>query len=328
MKANQNSDSGELQEPTVRLQKALAAAGLGSRRACEDYILAGRVSVDGQVITDLGRRVDPYTQRIEVDGELLKQERKLYFLLNKPRGVLCTNHDPAGRPRAVDLIPATNARLFTVGRLDENSEGLLIVTNDGELANRLAHPRFRIPKTYQVQVAGIPSTETLAQLRKGMRFSDGFFRVQHVRRLRKKGQSAFLEIVLSEGRNREIRRLLAKVGHKVIQLKRVALGSLQLGRLATGRYRPLKAREIQLLTEMAHPAQKRRATGQASTPSKRRKQLSRPTKAGQSTVTKSKARGQANSNRPESKSVERSTPTGRVRSLKTSARKARRGKRG
>ena len=158
-----------------RLQKVLAAAGIGSRRQCEEYILSGRVAVDGTIVQHLGSRADPLRQRIEVDGEPIKPDRKRYFLLNKPKGYLCTNRDPAGRPRAVDLIPDVGARLFTVGRLDENSEGLILVTNDGELANQLAHPRYRIPKVYQVQVVGNPSRETLNQLRRGIRFSTGSF---------------------------------------------------------------------------------------------------------------------------------------------------------
>lgn len=255
----------------IRLQKALAQAGLGSRRHCEEYILAGRVEVDGKFITDLGTRVDPSTQKIAVDGQTLRTERKYYFLLNKPKGYLCTNNDPAGRPRAIDLFPADMARLFTVGRLDENSQGLLFVTNDGELGNLLAHPRYRVPKTYRVQVAGNPTRETLEQLRRGLYFAEGKFTVQSARALKSKGKSTFLEIVLNEGQNREIRRLFARVGHKVIQLERIAFGPLRLGHLAIGKYRPLKAPELKALRDLVDNKRSDRASAPSSTSSGDRK---------------------------------------------------------
>jgi len=182
--------------------------------------------------------------------EPIRPQRKVYYMLNKPPGVLCTHRDPAGRCRVIDLFPPDGPRLFPVGRLDENSQGLLIVTNDGELANRLAHPRYRIPRKYRVQVAGIPTQETLNQLRRGLYFAEGKFRVQSVRRIRTRGKSAVLEIVLAGGRNREIRRLLARVGHKVMRLERVAYGPLKLGRLPVGRYRPLKKREVEALRDL------------------------------------------------------------------------------
>ncbi len=233
-----------------RLQKVLAAAGIGSRRHCEEYILAGRVRVDGQKVQDLGTRVDPTTQKILLDDAPIRQERKQYYVVNKPTGYLCTNNDPDGRPRVIDLFPQTGVRLFTVGRLDENSQGLLLVTNDGELANRMAHPRYQIPKTYQVQVVGQPTRETLEKLRQGIYFDGGKFRVQGVRRIKSKGRSAFLQIVLNEGQNREIRRLLARVGHKVIHLERVAFGPLKLSRLALGQYRELRPTERKLLFDL------------------------------------------------------------------------------
>ncbi len=231
----------------VRLQKVLAAAGYGSRRHCEEFIRAGRVSVDGETVQSLGISVDPRRHKILVDGELVRHQKKRYFILNKPAGYLCTNADPSGRRRVSDLFPQINERLFTVGRLDENSEGLLIVTNDGELSQQLAHPRYGIPKTYEVQVAGVPSHETLMQLKRGIHFSDGKFRVKGIRKLKRRGKSTFLQIVLTEGRNREIRRLLARVGHKVIHLKRLAFGPLKMGHLGLGRYRELKPGEVELL---------------------------------------------------------------------------------
>src|SRR6516162_7108176 len=153
-----------------RLNKFLAHAGVGSRRHCEELILRGRVQVDGKVVRELGTKVEP-TQEVCVDGQPLKQERPVYYLVNKPRGYLCTNHDPAGRPLAVDLVPHVPERVFTVGRLDEDSEGLLLLTNDGELAFRLTHPRFGVDKPYMVQVAGSPSADDIARLLKGVYLS-------------------------------------------------------------------------------------------------------------------------------------------------------------
>lgn len=232
-----------------RLQKVLAEAGIGSRRYCEDYIVEGRVTVDGETVDELGAKVDPDSQTVRLDGEIVRPDPKRYYLLNKPAGVVCTNKDPAGRPRAVDLVPEDKLRLFTVGRLDENSEGLLLITNDGELAQKLAHPRYEVRRTYRVQVAGKPDRHTLDKLRRGLYFPEGKFRVQKVRRLGSKGKSSFLELTLTEGKNREIRRLLARLGHKVIKLERIAFGPLKLGRLSTGRFRSLKHNELKTLRE-------------------------------------------------------------------------------
>lgn len=220
---------------------------MDSRRNCEEFIRNGRVTVDGQVVTDPAVSVDPERQDVRLDGERLRMPRFRYYLLNKPRGVLCTNSDPQGRPRAIDLVPAQGRRLFTVGRLDETTEGLLLITNDGDLAERLAHPRFEVVRRYRCQVAGVPDDATLQQLREGMYFSDGFFRFRGVRVLKRKGRSVILELELREGKNREIRRLLAKVGHKVITLERIAFGPLRLGYLSPGRFRELRPAEIQEL---------------------------------------------------------------------------------
>lgn len=229
---------------TERLQKLLAAAGLGSRRHCEEYIRAGRVTVDGRVVTELGVKVDPNRQHVAVDGERLRIQRKVYYLVNKPAGCLCTTSDPAGRPRVIDLLPPSDLRLFTVGRLDEHTEGLLLVTNDGDLAHRLAHPRFRVERVYRALVAGTPSPEVLHDLERGLHFAEGKFRVRKARILKTKGRSTVLELVLTEGRNREVRRLLARVGHKVMALKRIAFGPLKLANLEPGAYRPLRQEEL------------------------------------------------------------------------------------
>src|SRR6516165_10550121 len=159
-----------------RINKLLAHAGVASRRQCETLIRAGRVTVDGRVIRELGTKVDPANQRIAVDGQPVRAERPVYWLVNKPRGYLCTNRDPARRPLAIDLVPKVSQRVYTVGRLDEDSEGLLLLTNDGDLANRLTHPRFGVDKTYLVQVAGRPTREDLQKLLKGVWLSEGHVR--------------------------------------------------------------------------------------------------------------------------------------------------------
>jgi 23S rRNA pseudouridine2605 synthase len=237
----------ESAEPGIRLQKFLAMSGVDSRRNCEQYIRDGRVTIDGEVVTDPARLVSADGQDIRLDSERRRLPRFRYFLLNKPKGVLCTNSDPEGRTRAVDLIPVADQRLFTVGRLDENTQGLLLLTNDGDLAQRLAHPRFEVVRRYRCHVAGRPTPEILQQLKDGMYFSEGFFRFRGVRMVRHQGRSTVLELELQEGKNREIRRLLARVGHKVIGLERIAFGPLQLGTLPYGRFREMAPAEVHAL---------------------------------------------------------------------------------
>ena len=235
------------EEDAVRLQRYLAAAGFGARRECEELITAGRVTVDDETVTELGSKVVPGEQEVRVDGEKVKVAARKYYLLNKPAGVLCTNRDPHGRPRAVDLVEAGDTRLFTVGRLDEHSTGLLIVTNDGALTQKLAHPSNRVLRKYRLQVAGVPKPETLRAVKKGLHFEEGLFRVNTAKRLKTHGNSATVEVELAQGRNREIRRLFARVGHKVMQLERVQFGPLKLGDLAPGRFRPLTREEVRAL---------------------------------------------------------------------------------
>ncbi len=233
-----------------RLQKVLAAAGLGSRRACEELIRDGRVEVNRRTIKELGTRVDPLHDEIRVDGEPLSRPRRQYFMLNKPMGVVSTARDPAGRPRVTDLVPS-DQRLFPIGRLDLSSEGLILVTNDGEFANLLAHPRYEIEKTYLAQVVGVPHREALDKLERGVHLAEGIAQAKRVRIKSHHKHSAVLEVVLDEGRNREVRRLLARIGHKVLRLKRIAIGTLRLGELAAGEYRPLRQDEIRELKELA-----------------------------------------------------------------------------
>lgn len=234
-----------------RLQKVLAAAGLASRRECEELILEGRVEVDGQVVRELGTRVDRMTQSIRVDGEPLPKPKLAYFAVHKPTGVVTTARDPSGRPRVIDLLPPSLGRLYAVGRLDMGSEGLILVTNDGDLANKLTHPRHGVEKTYHVQVAGHIEQEELDKLRKGVYLAEGFARVVGVRIKSRRKQSTLLEMVLSEGRNREIRRLLARVGHKVQKLVRIAVGPVRLGDMPPGAYRRLTPDELTKLRAVA-----------------------------------------------------------------------------
>jgi 23S rRNA pseudouridine2605 synthase len=252
------------QDASVRLELFLSSSGIGARRKCAEFIRAGRVSVDGQVVDEPGFRIQEATQVVRFDGEQVRYEVKRYFVVNKPTGYICTHRDPAGRPRAVDLVPLrSKTRLFTVGRLDESSQGLLLVTNDGFLANRLAHPRYEVTRTYRVQVAGIPDGTTLMKLRRGMYFADGKLQVRAARKLRTQGKSSYLELDMREGRNREIRRLLSRVGHKVIKLERIAFGPLRLARLGLGCARELKADEVERLRKFVAGSRKSQSRGAA-----------------------------------------------------------------
>src|SRR6185312_2707303 len=182
-----------------------------------------------------------------VDGEALARPKLTYFAVNKPTGVVCTAKDPAGRPRVTDLLPPNTPRTFCVGRLDMETEGLILVTNDGELANGLTHPRHGVEKIYHVQVAGHVEPAVISKLQRGVHLAEGFAHVKHVRIKSPRKQSTILEMVLDEGRNREVRRLLARVGHKVQRLKRIAVGPVRLADLPAGAVRPLTKLEIQAL---------------------------------------------------------------------------------
>ncbi len=250
--------------PLERLQKVLAHAGVASRRACEDLIRQGRVTVNGAVVTELGTKVDPSRDRILVDGEPIRpRETPRYLLLHKPAGYLSVMEDPRGRPDLGDLVDSSE-RLFPVGRLDMASEGLMLLTNDGDLANRLMHPRYEHAKTYLVLVRGQPPARALWKLRRGVELEDGWTRPARVevvqgwpRELvgnwwhdtmpREAGPTTWLRITLREGRKREIRRMLSAIGHPVVRLIRVGLGPLRLGKLPPGESRPLTAHELRLL---------------------------------------------------------------------------------
>jgi 23S rRNA pseudouridine2605 synthase len=231
-----------------RLQKLLARAGLGSRRACEELIAAGRVTVDGEVAR-LGTRADPAVRRIEVDGvPVVVRDDLVYYLLNKPVGVVSTAKDPEGRATVVDLVP-DEPRVFPVGRLDADTEGLLVLTNDGELAQRLTHPSHGVRKTYLAEVTGRPSDGALAALRLGIALDDGRTAPATVRVVARRGASTAVEIAIHEGRNRQVRRMFDTIGHPVLRLVRTRVGPLADRRLAPGAWRPLLPNEVRALYE-------------------------------------------------------------------------------
>ena len=255
-------------EGLQRLQKVLAAAGYGSRRQCEELIVTGRVEVDGQVVTQLGTKVDPQLHEIRVDGELVRPPQVVYYMLNKPSGVVCTARDPAGRPRVIDLVPE-HPRVFPVGRLDLHSEGLILLTNDGALANRLAHPRYGVEKTYLAQVAGLLTGAEVQKLLRGMYLAEGFARVARLKIRKRHKLSTWVEMTLDQGRNRQIRRMMARLGHKVMKLKRIGFGPLRLGSLPRGAWRHLTPREVALLRQAAQQSTKQGSSGSGATESLR-----------------------------------------------------------
>jgi 23S rRNA pseudouridine2605 synthase len=238
----------------VRLAKYLAHAGVASRRSAEELIREGRVAVAGDVVTDPARDVGE-SAAVAVDGELLTgAERRVMLALNKPAGVVSTASDTHGRPTVVELVAGgagAGPRLYPVGRLDIDTTGLILLTNDGELANRLTHPRYQVPKTYRARLAGGPVGErALRALRRGVALEDGPTAPASVRRL----APGEIELTIREGRNRQVRRMCEAVGHPVLELRRVAFGPLRLGRLAPGRHRQLTEREVELLRGLGGPA--------------------------------------------------------------------------
>ena len=241
-----------------RIQKVLANAGVASRRAIEEMVRQGRVSVNGRVLIELPILVDPEKDQIEVDDERIRirgpgTSQLIYILMNKPRGVYSTNVAQGAQTRVIDLLPPDfRARVYPVGRLDAESKGLLLLTNDGDLTNRLTHPRYGIPKTYRAVIDGFITPKTVQELEKGIWLADksgrgfktGRNRVKIARRSRDR---SVLEITMGEGRNPQVRRMLAGLGHKVRDLTRIRMGPLTLEGLAPGRFRPLSGREIRLL---------------------------------------------------------------------------------
>ncbi len=235
--------------PGERLQKYLARCGVASRRHAESLITSGAVTVNGQVVRELGTRMDAERDEVRVDGQVVRPARQhLYVLLNKPANVVTTVTDTHGRRTVLDLLPAEwrAARIYPVGRLDRNTEGLLLLTNDGELALRLMHPRYALPKVYHALVEGRPSAEVVAKLERGLLLAgeDRPTAPARVWRLRSTGENAWLGIELHEGRNRQVRRMLEAVGHPVVELRRVRVGPLTLGGLAPGASRLLTPTEL------------------------------------------------------------------------------------
>ena len=234
--------------PGIRLQKVLASSGIASRRASEELIVAGRVAVNGAVVRELGTRIDPATDLVAVDGVPVPVLPDLvYLVMNKPRGVLTTMADDQGRPCVGDYVADREARVFHVGRLDADSEGLLLLTNDGALSHRLTHPSFGVPKTYLVQIDGRPSKRLAQQLRSGVELDDGPARADNARIVAGTDAATQLEIVLHDGRNRVIRRMFDALGHPVRRLVRTGIGPLSLGELRPGKVRHLAQPEVRSL---------------------------------------------------------------------------------
>jgi len=234
-----------------RLQKLLARAGVASRRACEELIAAGRVTVDGDVVTTLGVKADLAEHDVRLDGQRLRPERLEYWILNKPKGVVCTNYDPAGRRRPIDLVRGTKARLFPVGRLDADSKGLLLMTNDGEFANRLTHPRYGVPKTYQATVAGRVTGNDISRMMRGVHLAGGRTRTARVDVVKRGRARSTLRITLREGRNRQIRRILARLGHPVRELVRTRIGRIAVRGMRVGEARRLTGTEVEYLRTLS-----------------------------------------------------------------------------
>lgn len=235
-----------------RLQKIISQAGIASRRAAEKLIEEGRVAVDGQVVRELGLKFEAAEHVITVDGKpLAAREQHVYFLLNKPKGYLSTAKDERGRRTVLDLLPEVRERVYPVGRLDNNTEGLLLITNDGALMNGLLHPKYEVEKTYVARVAGELTREKIEQLRHGLLLEDGMTAPARVKLLGEERGLARAEITIHEGRNRQVRRMFAAVGCDVRSLKRVFFAGLTLKGVPRGHYRPLQAAEVQALYRLA-----------------------------------------------------------------------------
>jgi 23S rRNA pseudouridine2605 synthase len=258
-----------------RLHKYLAHCGIASRRDCEVLIEEGRVEVNGEVVTRQGTKVDPANDQISVDGERVKMERPVYYLVNKPRGYLCTNDDQYGRPRVVDLV-REDRRIYTVGRLDEDSEGLILLTNDGTLANVLTHPRYQFDKTYKLLVRGAVSRDAIRKIEEGVWLSEGRTAPSQVRRVTKKGVNSVVTVTLWEGRNRELRRIFAKVGLRVQSLERTAIGPLRTEGLPRGAYRRLDSRELAFAFARLKPDWRPKAKAEAAKKQKWKKSKGKP----------------------------------------------------
>jgi 23S rRNA pseudouridine2605 synthase len=236
----------------VRLQKVIAGTGLASRRRAEALISAGRVTVNGKIVTELGTKVDPDLVHIKVDGKHLRSAQPyVYLLLNKPKNVMSTLDDPGGRPTVKDYLRGISVRVFPVGRLDFDSEGLMLLTNHGDLAQTLLHPRYHVPKTYLIKVKQVLSDEQIRQLEQGVQLEDGMTGPAIVKKVKKANLNSWLEMTIREGRQHQVKRMLEAVGHPVLKLTRIKMGPLSLGDLAPGEFRYLTDREANALRELA-----------------------------------------------------------------------------
>jgi pseudouridine synthase len=231
----------------VRLQKFLAEAGVASRRAAEQIILSGRVGVDGRTVTELGTKVDPLHQEVTLDGKPLKARRKIYVALHKPRGLVCSRQDELGRPRIYELLPKEWGHLHSVGRLDFNSEGLILLTNDGEFSLRVTHPRYGVPKKYVATVEGRVEPEMLRRFIHGVWYQGEKLQAQKARIISGTSGQSVVELELAEGKYREVRRLFESQGRTVTRLQRIQVGRIKLGELPPGRWRTLTDSEIKSL---------------------------------------------------------------------------------
>jgi len=263
---------------TERLQKIISAAGITSRRAAEEFILAGRVAVNGTVVTELGSKADPLKDLITLDGQPVKPVEKMYYvLLHKPAGYVTSLKDPQGRQLVTELVKGVGERLFPVGRLDYNSEGLLLLTNDGAWANRLMHPRHQVDKEYHVRVRGKIDPQQIKKLTNGVELEDGPTGATTVRLLKNDQSNDWLSVTIREGRNRQVRRMCAAVGLFVVRLRRIRYGNLTLGGLQPGEYRLLSQAEAQAL-DAPPPIKQREQRMTAPEKSQKTPQLTAPTK--------------------------------------------------
>lgn len=235
----------------MRLAKYLAEAGIASRRKAEEFIVQGRVRVNGLRVEEKGYIINPNLDRVEFDGRIISREEKIYILMNKPAGYISSVSDPQGRPTVMDLLQDIKLRVYPVGRLDFDTEGLLLFSNDGDFTNLMIHPRYKITKTYQALVKGKPDKKSLQMLRKGIQLEDGLTAPAQANILETYKDKALLEIKIHEGRKRQIKRMCLAIGHPVISLKRTAFGFLKLQGVALGKYRFLTPEEINRLKQQA-----------------------------------------------------------------------------
>jgi 23S rRNA pseudouridine2605 synthase len=243
----------------VRLNKYLADHGIASRRRCDELIAKGKVTIDGEIVTQLGTKVDPRVQQVDVDGVVLQPEltEPRYYLLHKPRGVVCTNDRREARMRAIDLVTdPRKGRIYTVGRLDEESTGLILLTNDGEFGNRIAHPRYGVTKTYLVKLRGRIEGEAIEKVKHGVRLAEGWTAPAFVKVLKRTHEWSLLTVTLNEGKNREVRRVFAAVGFNVLTLRRTHIGTLSDRSLKEGQWRPLLSVEVAELLAQSKPSAK------------------------------------------------------------------------